>query len=101
MEREVLKYELPFMSIGQEIEVMLPQFYVMTDIEIQNRAIYLWAIVDRKAKQEPNKFITFGTGWPIDDISNYHFLKTIHHPEGLVLHVFRVADNSDKDSPKF
>lgn len=94
MAKHIFKYAINFPDeVGQVVEVLMPENFRICDVNHQEDCIFLWAIVDTHAELKPQKFIVYGTGWKIDDVSpgsQRFFLKTVHMPNGLVFHVFMV-----------
>lgn len=89
----IFKYCISFPhEPGKIIEIQMPSRLTICDINHQDDCIFLWAMVDKNAPLKTERFVVQGTGWKIDNIEILYFLKTVHMPNGLVWHIFRVRD---------
>ncbi len=69
-------------------EIKIPINWTFCDINHQEDKLFLWAMIDTHAAFNTYKFVIHGTGHKIDNAEELFFLKTVHMPNGLVLHAF-------------
>lgn len=92
----IFKYEIPFKD-ESVVQIDLPENAAICDLAYQEGSgVMMWALIDKNANFEKRKFVVFGTGWRIDDIENFFYLKTIQF-HGFVWHIFEVMDKTNND----
>lgn len=87
----IYKYLMP--SLGEELELELPEKLHVCDFHHQGEQIYMWAVVDITSPLVKRKIMTIGTGWEIENPDRLQFLRTVHMPNGCVCHVLAVHES--------
>ncbi len=89
--RMIYKYCLILDSI-QELE--LPCGADILDIQIQNKKLTLWALVDPHQKKLQKRIFSLkGTGHLLEGIENLKkYITTIQYSEGYVWHIYELWD---------
>lgn len=85
----IFKYEIPITD--EIIEMELPEYFILCDIQCVNNKIYMWGMIDIHAELVKRFFKIIGTGLQIKEVGDLLFLKTIIMPNGLVWHIFSVT----------
>lgn len=85
----ILKYELKTTNV----QSFPMQSHQVLKVESQGNKICLWVIVDEQSEEREVTFNMLGTGWVIDNISDWHYIGSCQHPP-FVWHFF-------KDVPDF
>lgn len=77
--------------------IEMPMGSKLLSVHVQQDIMCLWALVDPSIQEtEDREFIIYGTGHPIEDISDkeLEFVGTVQFPDvELVLHVFEKINN--------
>lgn len=61
-------------------------------VQVQDGRSTLWAVVDTDNPAVPHRFFVRGTGHPLGEAGDHHYLGTLQlRPAGLVFHVFSEA----------
>jgi len=89
MNKTIYKYPLKLTDLQ---DTMLPVDASILTVQIQHDKPCLWALVDPEANyMEPVTIRIAGTGHPIVDNDNLHYISTFQMQGGLlVFHVFEV-----------
>ena len=81
-------YKFP-LRIEDEQTVMMPAESRVICVQSQYNTLTVWAIVDTTKELVPVTFRVVGTGHPMPDIAQLHYVGTVQMDSGmLVWHVF-------------
>jgi hypothetical protein len=88
---KILKYQLESYSCS---EVAIPIGGEVICANVQGNEMYIWVRVNPKeTKTEVRTFQIFGTGWPINNTSNFlKYVNTVFPDNGTVWHVFEQVE---------
>lgn len=76
-------------TLWPDCAVTMPEGAELLSVHEQWGELQLWALLDPTRPSEIRQFRIFGTGYPIDNVDNLHFVGTALLEQGsLVFHVF-------------
>jgi len=83
----IYKYEL---HVGAATAIVMPAGAIVLTVQMQGNRLVMWALLDATLPlTETRTFRVVGTGHPIPDIAQLHYLGTAQmHGFGLVWHVY-------------
>lgn len=87
--RHIWKY-----PVGTDyFSVRMPGGARVLSVDVQDGAVFMWALVDPDDFEEAREFVTFGPAHPLpDDAEDFDFIGTfLLHGGGLVFHLFEVT----------
>lgn len=88
MSKQIWKYEL---RIGFCNKINIPKNSRNLSIQIQNNKPCLWVLVNPENEVETRTFITYGTGWDMEDTDKEMYLGTVLVDNGkYAWHVFEI-----------
>ncbi len=84
--KTIWKYEIP---LADHFSLPIPAGATFLSVQSQHDVPQSWWLVDPTAVKAPRVFRVIGTGHPIPDLQNLHFLGTFQVSGGsLVFHLF-------------
>jgi hypothetical protein len=83
----IFKYTLDFQG-SEKTTVELPKNSQILEIQEQDSKIRLWDLVDVHEEKEAREFRIIGTGWIINDLEGWRYMKTVKMHNGLVWHIY-------------
>jgi len=85
---QIWKYEIA----PGENQLDIPQSATLLSVQVQRKAVQLWALVDPEQPLERRRIAVYGTGHNIPEDQNLRFVDTFQLEAGfLVFHAFELA----------
>lgn len=88
--REVWKFEIAPFDYNS---ILMPKDSEILTVQTQGESIQIWALCDPNLQKEERIFRIAGTGHPINDNDELHYINTFQLNNGkLIFHVFEVIN---------
>jgi hypothetical protein len=77
------------LEVTDEQRIEIPSAHSILTVQLQDKRICLWAIVDTNSPKTTRYFRIVGTGNPFNDCMDFTYIGTVQMENGkLVWHVF-------------